>query len=77
MSMFEMEDAAFCVVVNHEDQWSIWPADRPLAPGWRAAGKSGAKQECLTYIEEHWTDMRPLRLRRQAVEATVAGAGRG
>jgi uncharacterized protein YbdZ (MbtH family) len=57
------------VVVNDEEQYSIWAdyeAENP--PGWRDAGKVGTKQECLAYIEEVWTDMRPLSLRRQMEE---------
>lgn len=57
------------VVVNHEEQYSIWPADRENAPGWRDAGKSGPKAECLEYIKEVWTDMRPLSLRKKMAEA--------
>ncbi len=53
------------VVANDEEQYSIWPADRENAPGWRDVGKSGTKEECLKYIEEVWTDMRPLSLRKQ------------
>jgi MbtH protein len=53
------------VVVNHEEQYSIWLAERNLPTGWRDAGKQGTKQECLQYIGEVWTDMRPLSLRRQ------------
>jgi len=54
------------VVVNHEEQYSIWPADRESPLGWREVGKSGPKAECLAYIKkEVWTDMRPLSLRRQ------------
>lgn len=53
------------VVVNHEEQYSIWPVIRENAPGWRDAGKSGTKEECLAYIKEVWTDMRPLSLRQQ------------
>lgn len=52
------------VVVNHEEQYSIWPADRNNAPGWRNEGKSGTKEECLEYIKSVWTDMRPLSLRK-------------
>ncbi len=52
------------VVINHEEQYSIWPAHREQAPGWRDAGKSGTKEECLAHIKEVWTDMRPLSLRR-------------
>ena len=53
------------VVVNHEGQYSIWPVDRDCPPGWSDAGKRGTKAECLSYIEEVWTDMRPLSLRRE------------
>lgn len=47
------------VVVNHEEQYSIWPADRPLPDGWRPDGTSGDRQECLEHIEQVWTDLRP------------------
>jgi uncharacterized protein YbdZ (MbtH family) len=55
-------------VVNHEEQYSIWPADRENPLGWRDTGKSGAKAECLDYIKEVWTDMRPLSLRKHMEE---------
>jgi MbtH protein len=64
--MEEQQDSTIHkVVVNHEEQYSIWPADRDNPLGWRDGGKSGTKQECLTYIEEVWTDMRPLSLRKK------------
>jgi MbtH protein len=53
------------VVVNHEEQYSIWPDHRDNPMGWRDAGKSGTKEECLAYIGAVWTDMRPLSLRRK------------
>ena len=53
------------VVVNHEEQYSIWPADRENPLGWRNAGKTGSKEECLAYIGEVWTDLRPLSLRER------------
>jgi MbtH protein len=59
------DDTIYKVVVNHEEQYSIWPADRENPAGWRDTGKSGKKAECLAYIEEVWTDMRPLSLRKQ------------
>jgi len=59
----------FRVVVNHEEQYSIWPADREIPAGWRDAGKSGPEEACLDYIEEVWTDMRPASLRK-ALAAT-------
>ncbi|YAF98098.1 MAG: MbtH family protein [Nodularia sp. CChRGM 3473] len=58
------------VVVNHEEQYSIWPAERENALGWRDAGKSGLKAECLEYIKQVWTDMRPLSLRKKMEETT-------
>jgi MbtH protein len=71
MSTFDDADATFEVVVNHEEQYSIWPAGREVPAGWRLAGKSGKRAECLQHIEEVWTDMRPLSLRKQ-MEATAA-----
>lgn len=62
------------VVVNHEEQYSIWPAERENAPGWRDAGQTGTKAECLAYIERVWTDMRPLSLRRKMDQATPGDA---
>ncbi|HEX2833539.1 MAG TPA: MbtH family NRPS accessory protein [Thermoanaerobaculia bacterium] len=62
------DDTIYQVVVNDEEQYSIWPANRELPLGWRSAGKSGTKQECLAYIQEVWTDMRPLSLRRKMEE---------
>ena len=58
------DNRRYKVVVNHEEQYSIWPADRENPPGWRDAGCEGTKAECLEGIEEHWTDMRPLSLRK-------------
>ena len=53
------------VVINHEEQYSIWPLDRENPLGWKEVGKSGLKSECLIYIKDVWTDMRPLSLRKQ------------
>jgi MbtH protein len=58
------EDATiYKVVINHEEQYSIWPVEKPNPLGWNHVGKSGPKAECLSYIKEVWTDMRPLSLR--------------
>ncbi|MEV0586297.1 MbtH family protein [Nonomuraea sp. NPDC050310] len=57
------DDGDFHVVRNDEEQYSIWPAGRDLPAGWRVAGPTGPKQECLAYIDETWTDLRPLSLR--------------
>ncbi len=69
MSRDEQEDTTiYKVVVNHEEQYSIWPADRENALGWNDEGKSGSKQECLEHINEVWTDMRPFSLRKKMAE---------
>jgi MbtH protein len=64
--MFDDAEREFQVVVNDEEQFSIWPTGRRLPPGWRATGPRGRKAECLRHIDEVWTDMRPLSLRRAA-----------
>jgi MbtH protein len=61
--LHEEDDQEYVVVVNHEDQYSIWPVGRSVPLGWREAGFRGTKAECLSYIEEVWTDMRPLSVR--------------
>lgn len=58
-----MRDGQYKVVVNDEEQYSIWFADLPVPAGWREAGFEGAKQSCLDHIEQVWTDMRPRSLR--------------
>ncbi len=65
MNNEDTEDTKYKVVVNDEGQYSIWAADRPNPGGWRDAPKSGSKSECLAYIKEVWTDMRPLSLRNK------------
>ena len=60
MNAEEQEDQTkYKVVCNHEEQYSIWPADRENALDWFDAGKTGLKAEGLEYITEVWTDMRP------------------
>ncbi len=61
----EEDKTIYKVVINHEEQYSIWAADKENALGWKDAGKHGTKAECLAYIEEVWTDMRPKSLREQ------------
>jgi len=57
------------VVINHEEQYSLWFRERENPPGWWDAGKSGSRAECLSYIKDIWTDMRPLSLRQSMQEA--------
>ena len=64
-----VDERAYCVVVNHEEQYSIWLADRELPSGWRKEGTEGSRDECLAHIAAVWTDMRPLSLRRRMEQA--------
>lgn len=64
--MFEDDtDQIYKVVLNHEEQYSLWPADRENPAGWLDEGTVGTKAECLARVDEVWTDMRPLSLRRE------------
>ena len=69
MSTEEDDGRLYNVVVNHEEQYSIWRADREPPAGWRQVGRTGPKNECLAYINDVWTDMRPLSLRQAMEEA--------
>ena len=73
MSEQAEHEPQYKVVLNHEEQYSIWPAERENALGWRDAGKTGTKDECLAYIKEVWTDMRPLSLRKAMAETDPNG----
>jgi len=59
----ENSNQKYVVLANDEEQYSIWPIEKAIPPGWRAQGSEGTKAECLGYVEEVWTDMRPLSLR--------------
>lgn len=60
---------SYAVVINHEEQYSIWPVKKGAPPkGWKPVGFEGTRARCLAYIEEVWTDMRPLSLRRKMEE---------
>ena len=66
------------VVVNHEEQYSIWPVHMAIPAGWREVGKTGSKADVLAFIEQVWTDMRPLSVRgepaaRPSVSAEMPG----
>jgi MbtH protein len=67
----ENTDTVYKVVINDEEQYSLWPLDRPNPPGWTDADKQGSYQECLDHIEKVWTDMRPRSVR------TRLGSGSG
>jgi MbtH protein len=68
---FDREDALFKVLINHEEQYSLWPDYKAVPGGWRETGTRGLKQVCLDYVEQVWSDMRPLSL-RQAMDAQAA-----
>jgi len=71
----EQEDSrTYTVVVNHEEQYSIWVVGRDVPLGWREVGVTGPKATCLAHIKEVWTDMRPLSLRRH-MEQQAEGSG--
>ncbi|HEX8212500.1 MAG TPA: MbtH family NRPS accessory protein [Longimicrobium sp.] len=63
MSEQREDDTIYQVVVNELEQYSLWPVDRDPPMGWKPAGKQGTKTECLDYIHEVWTDMRPRTVR--------------
>ena len=70
MSWEDREDTTiYKVGINHEEQYSIWPTHRENPLGWNDVGKRGPKDECLEYIKQVWTDMRPLSLRKKMEEA--------
>lgn len=68
MSAVEGQDPQprFAVVVNDEEQYSVWPEGKELPPGWQAEGVAGTRPECLEHIEDIWTDLRPRSLRERA-----------
>lgn len=70
-SVMDTKVADTKVVVNDEEQYSVWPAGRSNPDGWHDEGFTGSREECLAHIERVWTDMRPRSLR----EAMAAGAG--
>ena len=59
------ENARFEVLRNDEDQYSLWPVGRDVPSGWHQVGKEGTEEECSEYVDQVWTDMRPLSLRRR------------
>jgi len=77
MALETEDETTYRAVVNDEEQYSIWPVYRENPLGWRDAGKTGTKAECLEYIKSVWTDMRPLSLRKQMDESARATAQAG
>ncbi|MDH1010965.1 MbtH family NRPS accessory protein [Pseudomonas nicosulfuronedens] len=65
---FDREEAVYKVLVNGEEQYSLWPQYKEVPAGWREAGQQGNKADCLAFVEANWTDMRPLSLRQKMAE---------
>jgi len=69
---FDDENGEFCVLINDEGQYSLWPTFKEVPAGWTTVGPRGGRKECLAYVDEHWTDMRPksliLQMERDAAE---------
>jgi MbtH protein len=63
------DDFAYLVLVNHEEQYSLWPTFKEIPNGWRQVGPIGSKQDCLAYVESVWKDMRPLGVRQRLFES--------
>ncbi|AJW40852.1 MbtH family protein [Rhodococcus sp. IEGM 1401] len=68
---FDDEDGRFFVLVNDEDQHSLWPTFSEVPQGWRVVFGEDTRAACLEYVEKNWTDMRPRSL-REAMEADAA-----
>ncbi|HEX4722804.1 MAG TPA: MbtH family NRPS accessory protein [Pseudonocardiaceae bacterium] len=63
--MADDDNTTFQVLRNDEEQYSLWPLTLDIPAGWQAVGKQGTKAECMSYVDEVWTDMRPRSLREQ------------
>ncbi|MFI1185729.1 MbtH family protein [Streptomyces californicus] len=64
------DDRVYQVVVNHEEQYSIWDSEMNIPAGWSHAGVSGSREECLAYIDRTWTDITPLSVRTKYSQTT-------
>jgi MbtH protein len=64
-SDLEEDTRTYIVLVNQEEQYSLWLADKTIPPGWTAVGPQGSQQECSEYVDRVWTDLRPLSLRKK------------
>jgi MbtH protein len=74
MATREEESSVYKVLVNEEGQYSLWPSTKADPAGWSEAGKVGTKEECMSFVDEVWTDMRPVSLRRQMALLASNGA---
>ncbi len=72
MNPFDDPDGTFSVLVNDEEQHSLWPSRLPVPGGWRVVHGADNRQACLDYIERHWTDLRPLSARSDSARLDSA-----
>jgi MbtH protein len=77
MNPFEDESAEFLVLVNDEGQHSLWPSFAEVPAGWASQHGPDRRQACLTFIKDHWTDMRPASLIKAMERSKGEGNGRG
>lgn len=61
----EADNRTYIVLINAEEQYSLWPKEKKIPPGWNFVGKEGSKSDCVSYVDSVWTDMRPLSLRKK------------
>ncbi|WP_409491579.1 MbtH family protein [Amycolatopsis sp. cmx-11-12] len=59
------DENTYQVLINDEEQYSLWPSDKEIPAGWHATGPRGSRQECMDHVDEVWTDMRPRSLRER------------
>jgi uncharacterized protein YbdZ (MbtH family) len=72
---FDDENGTFFVLVNDEEQHSLWPTFKEVPQGWRIAFGEASRQDCLDYVDQHWTDLRPKSLReRMALDRRSSAA---
>lgn len=64
----EDDDRLYIVLINHEEQYSLWPSDISIPDGWSQVGEARSKSDCLQFVDEVWTDLRPLSLRKKMAE---------
>jgi uncharacterized protein YbdZ (MbtH family) len=69
MNPFDDPDGMFLVLVNDEEQHSLWPSTMAVPAGWQVVHGEASRPSCLDYVEANWTDIRPLSARRDAVPA--------
>ena len=58
-------ESVYIVLINHEEQYSLWPKHKAIPPGWQDVGMEGTREKCSQYVDEAWTDMRPKSLREK------------